>query len=140
MRNGRYLLVILFILIRFVGFGQGGGKISGTVVNASNKALIEYASISLVDQKSGKVLNGAITDTKGNFVIKGVAPGTYTVKVDFVGFQGTSKNVVVAGTGNVNAGSISLNPSVASMEAVTVTGSRPLVENHIDKIVFNAAN
>ena len=140
MRNGRYLLLILLILIRLLGFGQGGGKISGTVVNASSKALIEYASISLVDQKSGKVLNGAITDAKGNFVIKGVAPGTYIVKADFVGFQAASKNVVVAGAGNVNTGSISLSPSAASMEAVTVTGSRPLVENHIDKIVFNAAN
>jgi ferric enterobactin receptor len=123
-----------------VGFGQGGGKISGTVVNASTRAQVEYASVSLTDQKSGKVLNGAMTDAKGNFVLKGVAPGSYIIKVDFVGFSTASKNIVLAGTGNVDAGSISLNASATSMEAVTVTGSRPLVENHIDKIVFNAAN
>src|SRR5260221_5278759 len=44
------------------------------------------------------------------------------------------------GAGKANIGAMPLDPAAATLKEVTVTGSRPLVENHIDKIVFNAAN
>jgi ferric enterobactin receptor len=132
--------VVLLTVTTVFSFAQGGGKLSGTVVNASSKALIEYASVSLMDGQSQKPLNGTITDIHGNFTLPGVAAGKYIIKVEFVGFKPTVKNYVMSGTGKVNIGTIALDPASATLEEVTVTGTRPLVENHIDKIVFNAAN
>lgn len=120
--------------------GQPREKISGSVVNASTKEAINYASISLFDQGSGKAVNGALTDSNGVFVVNNVAPGNYIVKVDFIGFKTFSRNNVVVGSKNVQLDALSLAPSSAYLKEVTVTGSRPLVENHIDKLVYNAAN
>lgn len=132
--------VVVLTVMTVSSFAQGGGKISGTVVNASSKALIEYASVSLIDEQSQKPLNGTITDAHGNFTLPGVAPGKYSIKIEFVGFKPTVRNYVMTGTGKVNIGTIALDPASATLQEVTVTGSRPLVENHIDKIVFNAAS
>jgi outer membrane receptor protein involved in Fe transport len=132
--------VLVLTLVTIYSFAQGGGKITGTVVNASSNASIEYASVSLIDAQSQKALNGTITDARGNFILSNVAPGKYTIKVEFVGFKPTSLTYVMTGAWKVNMGPIELNPASASLKEVTVTASRPLVENHIDKIVFNAAN
>lgn len=133
-----FIVVLTFVTI--YSFAQGGGKISGTVVNASSKVSIEYASVSLMDGQSQKALNGTITDAHGNFTLPGVAPGKYSIKVESVGFKAIVRNYVMTGTGKVNMGTIALDPASATLQEVTVTGSRPLVENHIDKLVFNAAN
>jgi outer membrane receptor protein involved in Fe transport len=120
--------------------GQSKGRISGSVVNASTREVINYASVSLLDQGTGKAVNGALTDTNGVFSLKNVAPGSYIVKVEFIGFKTFSRNNVVVASKNVNLGVLSLAPSSAYLKEVTVTGSRPLIENHIDKLVYNAAN
>ena len=130
------ILIVNFLLI----LGQSRGKISGSVVNATTREAINYASITLLDQGSGKAVNGALTDTNGVFVLKNIVPGNYIVKAEFIGFKTFSRNNVVVGSKNVNLGVLLLAPSSAYLKEVTVTGSRPLVENHIDKIVYNAAN
>ncbi|HEX9512643.1 MAG TPA: TonB-dependent receptor [Puia sp.] len=136
----KFLLSIILTINILTIFAQTKGKISGSVVNASTKEPVDYTSISLIDQQTGKVVNGVITDAKGNFSLAGLAPGTYIIKAEFVGFKTYTKNNVVVGSGNTNIGALSLSPSSSSLETVTVTGTKPLVENHIDKMVFNAAN
>jgi outer membrane receptor protein involved in Fe transport len=130
------VLIISFLM----AVGQSRGRISGSVVNASTREAINYASVSLFDQGTGKAVDGALTDTNGVFSLKNVAPGSYIVKVEFIGFKTFSRNNVVMTSKNVNLGVLSLTPGSAYLKEVTVTGSRPLIENHIDKIVYNAAN
>ena len=120
--------------------GKGSGRIEGSVVNAGTKETIEYASVTLINQHTGKAVNGAVTDPKGNFVLTGIAPGVYSVKVEFIGYKPFLKNDVKVGASEVKMGSVSLSPSASNLQEVTVTGTRPLVENHIDKLVYNAAN
>src|SRR5258708_2521473 len=136
----KFLLSIILTINILTIFAQTKGKISGSVVNASTKEPVDYTSISLIDQQTGKVVNGVITDAKGNFSLAGLAPGTYIIKAEFVGFKTYTKNNVEVGSGNTKIGALSLSPSSFSLETVTVTGTKPLVENHIDKMVFNAAN
>jgi ferric enterobactin receptor len=142
----KYLAAFILIITALPTFAQskgrteGSGKIEGSVVNAATKETIEYASVTLVSQKTGKPVNGAVTDPKGNFVLTGIAPGTYNVKVEFIGCKPYLKNDVKVGTGTVKMGTVTLSSSATSLQEVTVTGTRPLVENHIDKLVYNAAN
>jgi outer membrane receptor protein involved in Fe transport len=138
--GSKIALSIILIISALYSFGQSKAKLQGTVVNAATKEPIDYASVSLVDPHSGKPVNGAVTDAKGNFSLTGIAPGTYQLLVEFIGFNPTTQKNVVVGSGTIKLGTLSLSPSSASLQAVTVTGSRPLVENHIDKMVFNAAN
>ncbi len=134
------LLSIVLIISCLGVFGQTKSKISGSVVNAVSKEPIGYASVTLADQHTGKAVNGAITDDKGNFLLTGIAPGTYTLKVEFVGFKTYTRDNVVVGSGYIKVGALSLSSSSSNLQEVTVTATKPLVENHIDKMVYNAAN
>lgn len=58
----------------------GAGKIAGRVIDAEGEAVIG-ASVQLAETQQG-----AAVDWEGNYVILGVQPGSYTVRISSVGF------------------------------------------------------
>lgn len=61
--------------------------ITGRVLDEKNEALLG-ASVSLL-QSDGKLKTGAITAKDGAFHLKGIATGSYTLRVSFVGSRPT---------------------------------------------------
>ena len=134
---------LLFLSVCFSGYAQKQGfKITGKIKDASSNLPVEYASIGLTDQKTNAVVNGAVTDTSGYFEITGLPQGVFTVSIDFIGYTKKSiPNVTITGAEKtVSLNTILLSPSVNMLAEVTVTGKTAIVENQIDKIVYNAAN
>lgn len=117
----------------------GSNKISGTVTDEATGQPVEYATIALNDPATGKPVNGTVADDKGKFVIKGIANGKYVVAISFIGFETISQNVAVADK-NIELGSISLKPSVKVLNEITVEGQRSLIEDKVDRLVYNAEN
>lgn len=117
-------------------------KITGKIADAATSKPVEYASVGLTDQATNKVVNGAVTDSTGYFEITGIGAGTFTVNIDFIGYEKKSVKDVNLGTGRKTAdlGNITLTSSVKTLAEVIVTGQAAIIENQIDKIVFNAAN
>ena len=60
------------------------GIISGIIVDSISNDGISFASIGLLDQGSGKVVNGSIADENGVFKIEECPPGTYILQIVFV--------------------------------------------------------
>ncbi len=81
-------LLALAILLYFPSYGQLG-SIIGQVTTDSKEAL-PGASVVLVGTVRGVETNG-----KGNYILKGLKPGQYTIKVSFVGFTPSTKDVVI---------------------------------------------
>jgi outer membrane receptor protein involved in Fe transport len=123
-----------------MGQTRNGTRFIGRIVDASNNSPIEYASVGLTDQANGKVVNGAVTDSTGFFEIVGITAGRYTLNIDFIGYQKVSQRDVLATGKNIDLGIITMQPSAKQLAEVTVSGKAPIVENQIDKIVYNAAN
>ncbi len=121
---------------------NGNGHITGKVIDAQTKAAVDYATITVFKQGSTSPLNGTVTDAKGGFDIKNLPLGEYEVSVDFIGYQRKMVNHVVisANTLNVVLGTISLASVQNQLKGVTITGTAAMVENKIDKLVYNAAN
>ena len=69
--------------------GGAPGTISGTVRDASGQPLI---GATVVVEGSGR---GAAVDAGGRFEISGIAPGTYSLRVSYVGFDSYSRPVTV---------------------------------------------
>ncbi|WP_259070058.1 TonB-dependent receptor domain-containing protein [Mucilaginibacter sp. X4EP1] len=146
----RNICFILFLVI--AGFGAKAqtnppgnantGKISGKVNDASNNTPVDYATISIFKPGSTSPFNGASTDPKGNFKIDNIAPGTYIVTVEFLGYKKqTINNVTVSDANkNVSLGIILLSPIQNQLKDVVITAKVPAVENKIDKLVYNPAN
>ncbi|WP_439882019.1 TonB-dependent receptor domain-containing protein [Pontibacter sp. MBLB2868] len=119
---------------------KGNGKISGTVLDATTKQPIEFATVALISTVTGKPIDGTMVDAKGHFTIQKVAAGKYNLNVSFLGYQlQTIENVTVASdNAEVNVGTVSLASDAKKLGEVVITGEKPLVEEKIDRTVYNA--
>ncbi len=78
----------------------------------------------------------------GHSAYRGFHPGKYKISVGFLGYEGiTIDSTEISGNKHsVSLGSFYLDPSTHSLQNVIITGDKPVIENKIDKIVYNASN
>jgi ferric enterobactin receptor len=120
---------------------KGDGTISGRITDSASGQPVVYASISLTSPDGKKEMNGTTSDDNGLFKLNKIAEGTYRIVIYFVGYQtGFRNNVTINSTNsNIAMGDIKLvNKTV--LKQVNITAERSLIENKIDKIVYNAEN
>ncbi|RWY55519.1 TonB-dependent receptor domain-containing protein [Mucilaginibacter gilvus] len=138
------LSLLFFLLISVNNYAQtaGKGKISGKVTDAVTKQPVDYATISVFKQGAASPFNGISTDAKGVFSIDNIPAGDYKVTIDFLGYKRTTiDHVTVTDGGNTPAlSAILLQPVQNQLAGVTITAKTPIIENRIDKMVYNAAN
>ncbi|MBX0289924.1 TonB-dependent receptor [Hymenobacter sp. HSC-4F20] len=119
---------------------QGSGRITGTVTDAGTKQPVPYATVALVNPATGKPVDGTAADDNGKFTLPRVAAGTYTVQVSFIGYKLVEKTgVVITAAGNtVSLGNVALASTAQALGEVRVEGQRSLVEEKVDRTVYNA--
>ncbi len=122
--------------------GTAKGRITGRVTDTVTNAPVEFATITVYKAGAANPVNGGSADKKGGFVIDKLPAGEYRVTVDFIGYRLKTISPVTIdnNTSTVTMGSILLSPAQNNLNTVTVTAKTPLVENKIDKLVYNAAN
>ncbi len=139
------LLMMMSAKAQFPMMGGGNaapkvtGRISATILDSLTKQPVEYATVSLVNTKTSKPVNGGLTDAKGKVSIQNIAPGEYKMVVGFIGY--TSKNVMVKTTPEKpdnNVGDIFLSGGASTLNEVTIEGKKNMIENKIDRMVYNA--
>jgi ferric enterobactin receptor len=137
-------LSFLFLVLSINVWAQNNtakGKISGKVIDATNSTPVDYATVSLFKDGSANPFNGMSTDPKGNFSLNHLADGTYKLTIDFIGYQKkVVDKIVISGSNTIVLGDVKLAPVQTQLQAVVITAKAPIVENKIDKMVYNAAN
>jgi outer membrane receptor protein involved in Fe transport len=142
----RSIIIILTILFLFNPFVSSQSKtntsISGKVFDKSTNQPLEYSTVSVINKESGKTINGSIADVHGNFVVTDVPYGTYKVDINFIGYEKSTIDSISLKPGrrSVSLGTTYLASSMHNLQGVTITGDKPIIENKIDKTVYNAAN
>jgi ferric enterobactin receptor len=137
-------LVLLFCLVALLlpVYAQtaGGNSITGTVINAANKQPLEYATVTLFVQGEKKPLTGTTTDDKGSFALPDLPAGTYSLVIEHIGFMPYNKDGIGLNKKDAitDLKKISLTAESTTLQDVTIVAKSKLVENKIDKIVFNA--
>ncbi|GET49324.1 TonB-dependent receptor [Capnocytophaga felis] len=107
--------------------------LSGVVQNQQQKPA-EFINVLL--KKDDKVVQGAITDASGKFSVK-ILKGNYTLILEQFGTELFSKNVSISE--NTDLGVIKIDEAI-QMEGTTVEGRKKLVEQKVDRLVFNVEN
>lgn len=121
--------------------GQGDGKITGIVVDDSDKKPVEFATIALVDPATNKPVDGTVCDEKGKFSLTKIADGKYAVMISFIGYETQRFDVELSGKDNhVELETVSLSTSAKVLNEVTVEGQKALVEEKVDRTIYNAEN
>ncbi len=118
---------------------RGSSKISGKLIDSTTNKAVEFASVVVYD-KNNKVVDGAMTDMNGAFTVKNLAKGTYKVVGSFIGYKNAvvSKVEIKANKEEVNVGSMMMSTDTKVLGEVTVTGQASLIEDKVDRLVYNA--
>jgi len=119
---------------------KGNGRISGIIVDSVSNKPVEYATVAIFDIKTGKPVDGTVTDLKGAFLLKGVPDGDFKFVVSFIGYKNFEIAKITIGKGNKekNLGNVSLPPDVRTLAEVTVVGEKAIIEDKVDRLVYNA--
>lgn len=109
-------LMAFFISVTFAQAQTG--SIKGVVTDANGP--VAGASVTIQGSK------GATTNEKGEYEIKGVSPGSYSLTISHVGMKTQQATVAVKAGEIADAGSVSLMAG-AELEGIVITGSRSSV-------------
>jgi outer membrane receptor protein involved in Fe transport len=115
------------------------GAIYGVVVDMESEQPMPYAAIALYDSRTNKIVNGTITNEKGQFSFKELTLGAYNLEISFVGYKKTIINriLILPKQPEIFFGDISLEPSVQSLAEVVVYGQKKEVLFKADRKVIN---
>lgn len=121
------------ILLYTVGSAQ---TITGIVKDEQGNA-VDKTTVSLLRSKDSSVVKLSVTDIEGKFSFE-AEPGQYLLSATHVAYIPVfSKSIEVSGAGNVSAGEISMMKKEGSLQGVTVTTQKPMVEVKADKMIVN---
>ena len=100
---------------------------------------LEYATITLLQPGKMRTVNGTTTDVSGHFNLEEVSPGDYLLVVEFIGYGKATKKLSMSQKHEVlDLKDIFLTKKQQTLQSVVVTAPQKLVENRIDKLIFNA--
>lgn len=118
---------------------KGSAKLSGVLTDSITNQPVEYATVALINATTGKPVDGAISDGRGKFTLKNLPEGEFKLQYSFIGYQTrNSTPIKLAKNTDLNLGSVILAPDVRLLGEVTVTGQRAMIEEKVDRLVYNA--
>ncbi|HTB52395.1 MAG TPA: TonB-dependent receptor [Ferruginibacter sp.] len=143
--NRFFLVVLLFALSKGLSAQQiplANKLIMGKIIDSSTREPIQLVTVSIINQESKKIIKVVISDEKGIFKITDINPGIYMIKLECIGYESKQIEGVIVNDNkpNIQLDNISLASVQKTLSSVVVTANKPIVENKIDKIVYNVAN
>ncbi|ARS39400.1 TonB-dependent siderophore receptor [Sphingobacteriaceae bacterium GW460-11-11-14-LB5] len=109
-------IIAFFLLLAGNTMAQSkNGSVSGSVKTSDGNPA-SYVSVGL--KNTGKTTQ---TDEKGNFTIKNVIPGTYTIKTSAIGVAAQEKSVTVVAGATANA-DFTIAESSSQLDEVAING------------------
>ena len=117
----------------------GQGKITGVIINKSNKIPIEFAHVEVCSAEDNQLIVGAVTDVNGNFHFDNLHFGEYNLKYSFIGFEKTDsiRFTVSKDKSVVNIGKLELEELTHNLDEVVVSARKSSYVYKIDRKVFN---
>jgi len=151
MKHFSFLILLIFsqaALAQNAGGGnqqpatpKGSGKISGIVKDSTNQQPVEFANVALNDPQTGKPVDGNVCDDKGKFTLHKVPNGNYNLVISFIGFENKTIPVKITDSNDqVDLGTVTISPSAEVLKEVTVVGQKSIIEEKVDRTIYNAEN
>jgi Carboxypeptidase regulatory-like domain len=125
-RRWSFFLTVLF-LVHQGALGQGSytAQVRGTVTDPAH-AVVNNAKVTVTNE-STSIATTATTNASGEYVVNGLRPASYTIKVGMPGFRDEVRTGLVLAVSQQATVDFVLNVSSTS-ESVTVTETTPLLD------------
>ena len=131
-----YLFILLCVLSTKV-FAQGGGAISGKIIDAKTNDPLEYVGVVLASKADSTKKVGVVSDQSGLFSFSGLANGEYSIRISVMGYNTILRNISIAGK-NLNLGTLKMKEDAIALKDVSVSGKYATATIKKDTVEFNA--
>jgi len=118
------LYTLIFLISSVIAYSQTG-SVTGKVQTGAGEPAA-FANLTLRDTRIG-----GTTDASGNFALKGILPGAYTLVVSFVGMESFEQQIEIVAD-QVTSVEIVLAESGQELDEVVVVDNRTLNEKTVD--------
>ncbi len=121
---------------------EARGIIRGIVVDSLSNAGMAYATVAVINSETSKVIEGAITKNKGDFIITDLPFGQYDIKFSFVGYH----NEIVTGVNltkenyNLELDKVKLKSKSYETNDILVSADKDNISYNIDKKIINISS
>ena len=129
---------ILSLALMLAGFSATAQTyhIRGKVASDDGET-VPYANVLLSRASDSTLIKAVTTNTDGAFDIPMIPDGEYSLMISFIGFEKHQQEKIEVKDADIKLKQITLSPSTESLDEVTVTGEKPLIEIRPDKTVYN---
>lgn len=141
-------LPLLIALMFNIGFTSGSAvvaqqrsksnlTVTGKILDSLTNAPVQYATITLLQQDTA--ISSSYSSEQGLFSIEADKAGRYVLEISSVGFELRQMEILIAhGNAATAAGNILLTKSSKSLQEITVTGRKKIIELRPGMLVYNA--
>ena len=127
------LIIIICISVSQLLAQSFKGDIVGYVLDGKTQEPLPSVNIQIVEQPSC----GAVSDTSGNFIVKGIEVGSYSLKATLVGYESIILTNIVVSTGRSTKVLIKLNEQAVQVGGVTVNATYFNRNNELSPLSVN---
>ncbi|WP_339867445.1 outer membrane beta-barrel protein [uncultured Algoriphagus sp.] len=111
--------------------------ITGKVTD-QNEQSVPYANVALIDATSGNLVDGAVSDENGEFLIESTKTAKVKLVVSSIGFTAFESEVFQLEPGlKKNFGPVTIQDEMTGLDEVTVKSTRPEIIIEPDKTTIN---
>lgn len=122
-----YNLLVALMAFSMIANAQSQlGELRGKVIDSKSKKVLDYASIQL--KLNGIVKAQVLSDDEGDFIIKPLQPGTYTMEVSYSGYQPQIINGITVISDQATYQNVGLVNGNVELGPVVVKRKRDLVD------------
>ncbi len=129
--------LITIALLLFCTLSNAQQLLQGTVKNRDDQN-VPYATALLFKMPDSTFYKGTTTNDNGRFTMENIAAGSYTLAISSIGYTTLTQKLILEN--NVLDLDLTLLPATQSLDGITITAKRPVIEKRPDRLIFNVEN
>jgi outer membrane receptor protein involved in Fe transport len=124
-------------LVATLGFAQSNIRLVGEVLDSETQQPVPFASVS-VHASTDELVHGSIASEKGDFILEGITPGSYRIRISCVGYQSVDSEILVGKLNeNYDLGKFYIKTNQVQLDDIIVTGEREEISGGLDRKYYS---
>lgn len=138
MFNRRFLFIFSLLTLSLNAYSQT--LLKGRIVD--QKGSLPYVGIMLTDQQDTTLVKRLTSDSIGNFELKNITKGKYSLSFSLIGYQKNTRNVSVDNNSlqTITLGDVVLTEDLNLLSEVTISGGTPNFRTQNGQLKIGVAN